>query len=243
MGNRSYASQLNIGRACRSSLTPSLSGGRCSLTLPVPRSAVAGGARVSLAHIRAAAGVPEIPGSRVVIDASRRIGPNDGVRRAPRTRREFGGVFAGSRRSGRARWGRRSRLLPPWEQRARLRGGRRSRSRSKTPRRRGDGALSRPALRQKLWPALAAGRSSRLGLLPFGCTRPHDALGARRSWGSDEESKGDRRCSQPQNERIAHVAPQCRTLDRAASAYREQGRFAKPHLPLRAPSPRTRPVA
>src|ERR1700722_2268929 len=49
------------------------------LTLTVPRCAISGGARVSLAHIRAPAGVPVIAGSRIVVDPRRRVDPHDGV--------------------------------------------------------------------------------------------------------------------------------------------------------------------
>jgi hypothetical protein len=179
--------------ACRVQARPTTSLPRRGpgLTLAVLRRPISRGARVSLAHIRAPAGVPVIAGSRVVVDARRRVGPHDSVRRTSRTRCELGGVFTCSRSRGRAWCGRWSRLLPPWEQRARLRGGRWcwGRRRRKTPGGRGGGALVRTALRQELWPALAAGRSRGLSLLPLAGARLHDAFSARRVRTADHEPK------------------------------------------------------
>src|SRR5580700_5050378 len=80
-GTRSYiAGQPRaLAGQCHAAALPRMGFG---LTLTVPRCAISGGARVSLAHIRAPARVPVIAGSRVVIDARRGVDPYDGVRRA-----------------------------------------------------------------------------------------------------------------------------------------------------------------
>jgi hypothetical protein len=91
--------------------------------------------------------------------------------------------------------------------------------------------MARTALRQKLRPALAAGRSRGLGLLPFAGAFSHDALGVGRSWTGDREPKGDRRRRQETNE--LRMSFPIRTLERArASAYREEDRSAKPDSPV-----------
>jgi hypothetical protein len=74
-------------------------------------------------------------------------------------------------------------------------------------RRRGGCTLARTALRQELRPGLTAGRSTCLGLLPFARAGSHDAFRVRRIETRNGQSKGDRRRSQPRNERIAHFSP------------------------------------
>src|ERR1700722_737528 len=92
------------------------------LTLAVPRRTIAACARFSLAHVCALEGVAVEAGSRIVVDARRRVDPDHGVRRAASAPPELRWVLTRLQGRGRAavRCGRGGgrRLLPPREQRS-----------------------------------------------------------------------------------------------------------------------------